>query len=137
METVSKTYEPGLKDPGGALEYGANLTMDLVTTWRALVKAYETASAAGKKVWFAVVHRTFPEATYYTGAPSPLGLNEAAVSSMLETTLFITPSSSPEMAAKPTDFVPPAEGDAASGQSDEGTPIMRTTTKKTGGEVGV
>ena len=97
------TYVQGLKDLGGALEYGANLTEDLIDAWDTLMGAYDTAVEGGKQVWFAVVHPQLADATYFVGTPAPLGLNEASVGSMLETTLYITPNSAPVMAAKPTE----------------------------------
>lgn len=96
------TYVQGLKDLGGALEYGANLTEDLIDAWDTLMGAYDGAIDEGKQVWFAVVHPQLADATYFVGTPAPLGLNEASVGSMLETTLYITPNSAPVMAAKPT-----------------------------------
>ena len=90
LETEYRTYVEGLKDLGGALEYGANLTADLITAWEACNSAHDTAAADGKATWFAVVH------------PSPLGLNEASVGSMAETTLYVTPNSAPEWQTKPT-----------------------------------
>lgn len=104
-ETEYMTYVKGLKDLGGALEYGANLTEDLIDFWEDLLEAYETASAAGKAMWFAVVHPKLSKATYYVGEPAPIGFNEAEVGNMAETTLYITPNSAPIMAAKPTDVV--------------------------------
>ena len=102
-ETEYMTYVQGLKDLGGALEYGANLTEDLIDAWDTLMGAYDTAVEGGKQVWFAVVHPQLADATYFVGTPAPLGLNEASVGSMLETTLYITPNSAPVMAAKPTE----------------------------------
>ena len=55
-ETEYKTYVPGLKDLGGALEFTANLTDDLVDFWEDLLDEHATAFAAGIDVWFAVVH---------------------------------------------------------------------------------
>lgn len=101
-ETEYMTYVKGLKDLGGALEYGANLTEDLIDFWEELLTTYETASESGKSVWFAVVHPKLTKATYYVGEPAPIGFNEAEVGSMAETTLYITPNSAPIMAAKPT-----------------------------------
>nr|DAO14652.1 MAG TPA: major tail protein [Caudoviricetes sp.] len=101
-ETEYMTYVAGLKDLGGALEYGANLTDDLVTFWEELLEAYDTAAAAGKAMWFAVVHPKLAKATFYTGTPSPIGINDAAVGNMAETTLYITPTGAPVMEAKPT-----------------------------------
>lgn len=101
-ETEYMTYVKGLKDLGGALEYGANLTEDLIEFWDELLDAYDTASAAGLSVWFAVVHPKLSKATFYVGEPAPIGFNEATVGSMAETTLYITPNSAPIMEAKPT-----------------------------------
>lgn len=101
-ETEYMTYVKGLKDLGGALEYGANLTEDLISFWDELLDEYETASASGLSVWFAVVHPKLSKATFYVGEPAPIGFNEATVGSMAETTLYITPNSAPIMEEKPT-----------------------------------
>lgn len=101
-ETEYKTYVKGLKDLSGALEYNANMTDDLVTAWETLLSAAETAWAAGKKVWFVVVHPHLAKAVYFTGDPSSIGLNEASVGGMAETTLYITPTGAPVMENKPT-----------------------------------
>lgn len=101
-ETEYMTYVQGLKDLGGALEYGANLTEDLIEAWDTLMDTYEGAIEGNKQVWFAVVHPKLTNATYFVGTPAPLGLNEASVDSMLETTLYITPNSAPVMAVAPT-----------------------------------
>lgn len=102
LETEYMTYVKGLKDLGGALEYGANLTDDLVDFWETLLTAYDTAVAAGKAMWFAVVHPKLAKATFYKGEPAPIGFNEAAVGAMAETTLYITPNSAPIMETKPS-----------------------------------
>lgn len=101
-ETEYMTYVQGLKDLGGALEYGANLTEDLIEAWDTLMDTYEGAIEENKQVWFAVVHPKLTNATYFVGTPAPLGPNEASVDSMLETTLYITPNSAPVMAVAPT-----------------------------------
>lgn len=101
-ETEYRTYVPGLKDLGGALEYGANMTDDLLDFWSTMLTAYATAVAANKAMWFAVVHPKLAKAIFFKGEPSPIGLNEASVGSMAETTLYITPVSAPEMQSKPT-----------------------------------
>lgn len=104
-EEVYHTYVEGLKDLGGVLGFTANLTDDLVTAWEAVNTAYETAAAAGKAMWFVIVHPKLAKATYFTGDPAPLGLNEAAVGAMAETTLYITPTNAPVMENKPTQTV--------------------------------
>lgn len=103
-ETEYTTSVPALKDIGSSpLEFGANLTDDLDTVWETLISAFNTAAAAGKAVWFCIVHPKLAKATYFTGEPSPIGINEASVGAMAETTLYITPSSSPVRDAKPSD----------------------------------
>ena len=96
------TYVMGLKDLGGALEYGANLTNDLIDFWDTVMTDYETAVAANKAMWWVVVHPALKIGIYYQGTPSPIGLNEASVGGMLETTLYISPNSGPVRAEKPT-----------------------------------
>lgn len=102
LETEYMTYVAGLKDLGGALEYSANLTDDLIDFWEDLMSEYETAVSSGKQMWFAVVHPKLKKAVFYVGEPSNIGLNEASVNAMAETTLYITPQSAPVMAEKPT-----------------------------------
>lgn len=101
-EEEYKTYVKGLKDIGGALEFGANMTDDLDTAWSALLSAFDTAVESGKKVWFCIGHKYLSKATFFTGDPSGIGLNEASVGGMAETTLYITPTGSPVRDAKPT-----------------------------------
>lgn len=100
-ETEYHTYVEGLKDLGGALEFGANLTADLISAWETCNTAHD-ALTEGKAMWFAVVHPKLDKAVFFKGDPSPLGLNEATVGSMAETTLYITPNSAPEWQTKPT-----------------------------------
>ena len=101
LETEYKTYVEGLKDLGGALEFGANLTEDLITIWGSCNSAHD-ALTGGKAMWFAVVHPKLEKAVFFKGDPAPLGLNEASVGAMAETTLYITPNSAPEWQSKPT-----------------------------------
>lgn len=101
-ETEYKTYVEGLKDLGGALEFTANLTQALVDQWDEVVTAYETAVAGNKSMWFTIVIPGIKESVYFTGKPSNLGAPETAVSSILETTLYITATNAPAWFAKPT-----------------------------------
>lgn len=100
-ETEYRTYVEGLKDLGGALEFGANITADLITAWEACVAAYDALDTT-KAMWFYIIHDKLEKAIAFQGDPAPLGLNESSVGSMLETTLYITPNSAPEWVTKPT-----------------------------------
>jgi hypothetical protein len=53
-------------------------------------------------MWFYIIHDKLNKAIAFQGEPSPLGLNESTVGSMLETTLYITPNSAPQWVAVPT-----------------------------------
>lgn len=101
-ETVYMTYVEGLKDLGGALEYGANLTDDLMDFWEDCLDDYAAAMTDKKAMWWAVIHPKLAKATFYQGTPAPIGFNEASVGAMAETTLYITPTSAPILEAKPT-----------------------------------
>lgn len=101
LETEFRTFVEGLKSLDGALEFSANLTEDLITTWNACNAAHD-ALTTGNAMWFAVVHPKLSKAVFFEGDPSPLGLNEAQVGAMLETTLYVTANSAPEWQTKPT-----------------------------------
>lgn len=102
-ETEYKTYIEGLKDLGGALSFLANYTTELETKWAALVEAYKTAKDAGKSVWFEVKHPGLEKSVFFTGQPSAMGLPAMSVGSVLETSLFITPTNAPIWETKTTD----------------------------------
>ena len=99
-----KTYIDGLKDVGGALEFTFNLTNDLITAWETLMTAYETAKEANKATWFLIYIPKLSKVFYFTGNPSNIGMPEAAVSSVLEITNYITPTDAPVMEAAPSDI---------------------------------
>ena len=100
-ETEYHTYVEGLKDLGGSLEFTANLTEDLITAWNTVNTTHDSLTG-GKAMWFAIVHPKLTNAVFFKGDPSPLGLNEITVNSVMETSLYITPNSAPSWAAKPT-----------------------------------
>lgn len=99
--TVYKTYEPGLKDPGGVLSFQANTSTELQTAWNTLITAHAAAIAANKKVWFEVAIPGF-DSLYFTGDPSPFGIDGIEVDSILESTLYIAPTSELTFAAAST-----------------------------------
>lgn len=101
-ETEWMTYVDGLKDLGGALEFTFNLTELFITTWDALIEAYETAKASGKSCWFLIDIPGLSEGFFFRGNPAELGLPAIEVNSVLETTVYITPTGAPQRATKPT-----------------------------------
>lgn len=99
-QTEFKTYVEGLKDLGGALAFLANFTIDLESVWNALVAAYKDAKTDGKAVWFEIKHPELDKAVFFTGQPSAMGLPAMAVNAILETNLYITPTSAPTWQTK-------------------------------------
>lgn len=101
LEVEYHTYVAGLKDLGGSLQFTANLTDDFIDFVDEMVDEYKTAAAAGKSMWFVIVHPKLEHAVYFEGEPSPLGLGGATVDAVLETALYITPTSAPEWGDAP------------------------------------
>ena len=99
-----KTYIDGLKDLGGALEFTFNLSNELVEAWETLMEAYETGKQTGKQTWFFIYVPGLTKNFYFTGNPSNMGMPEAAVSSVLEITNYITPTDAPIKATNPADI---------------------------------
>lgn len=90
-DLVWKRYIAGLKDPGGALTFTANLTSAFKTAWEALVTAYETAKATSKSVWFEIMVPTIGS-FYFAGIPAELGINGYEVDAVAEISVYVTPN---------------------------------------------
>ncbi len=90
-DTEWRRYIPGLKDPGGALAFTANLTTTFKTAWETLVTAFETAKASNKATWFEIMVPSFGS-FYFAGYPSPLGMTAMDVNAVLEIEAYVTPN---------------------------------------------
>lgn len=90
-DTEWRRYIPGLKDPGGALAFSANLTTGFKTAWEALVSAFETAKESGKATWFEIAVPSFGS-FYFAGYPSPLGMTAMDVNAVLEIEAYVMPN---------------------------------------------
>lgn len=101
-ETEYKTYIPGLKDLGGSLGFTFNMSQDLKDGWDALITADAAAKVASKATWFYIEVTGLTEGLYFTGEPSPMGLPEMGVNSVLEVENSITVTGEPEWDDKPT-----------------------------------
>ena len=96
------SYVQLLKDIGGALEISANFTQELFEVWDAMVTEYETAIANSKETWFCFDIPGFEKSAFITVQPARMGIPEASANSLLETTVFITPTGEPVFEANPT-----------------------------------
>lgn len=90
-DLVWKRYIAGLKDPGGALSFTANLTSAFRTTWGNIVSAYTTAIATNKQMWFEIYVPTVGS-FFFAGIPSELGINGYEVDAVAEVSVYITPN---------------------------------------------
>lgn len=92
-DTTWKRYIEGLKDVGGTIEFGANLTTDFKTKWATLVAAYKTGIETNPQLatWYEVYVPNFGS-FYFTGKPSELGLPSAEVDAVFEGNVYITPN---------------------------------------------
>ena len=111
LETTSfdnlkyKTYIDGLKDPGGTLDFLANLTQELYTMWQdpttGVMKQWDTAKTGGKAMYLCIDIPGIKECCYISVIPSDLGLPSASVNTVLEITLHFTAEGEPEWAEEP------------------------------------
>jgi hypothetical protein len=96
------SYVRLLKDLGGALEISANLTQELFDTWDEMCDQYDASIKEGKRMWFCFDIPGFNKSAFLTVEPSRMGIPEASANSLLETTLYITPTGEPQFEADPT-----------------------------------
>lgn len=90
-DTTWRRYIAGLKDPGGALAFTANLTTPFKTAWGNLMTAYSTAVGANKSMWFEICVPSFGS-FFFAGIPTELGMSAMDVNSVLEIEAYITPN---------------------------------------------
>ena len=95
------SYVKLLKDIGGALEFNANLTQDLYDAWSVMVTARNNLTE-GKQMWYCVDIPNFDKSIFFTGDPSEMGIPSAEANSLLETSVYIVPTSEPVFAEDPT-----------------------------------
>lgn len=107
-QTEYKQYVPGLKDLGGAISFGANLTQLLIDVWDGKVmKSFNTAKSSGLRIWFAIIHPDLTKAMAFACEPSSQGLPAIEVNSALTTNINVTPQNQPRWIDKPTDIKEP------------------------------
>lgn len=90
-DLVWKRYIAGLKDPGGALSFTANLTSAFKTAWTNLVSAYTTGIASSKATWFEIAVPNVGS-FFFSGIPSDMGINGMQVDAVAEINVFVTPN---------------------------------------------
>ena len=102
-----KTYVAGLKDLGGALQFVANLSQELLNMWNGvggMMEKYATAKDGGKAMWMCVYIPGLEQAVYFQFEPSPIGLMGTGVNEVIDVNLYVTPTSEPIWQDVPTDL---------------------------------
>ncbi|MEG0898501.1 MAG: hypothetical protein RSF40_02170 [Oscillospiraceae bacterium] len=100
-ETEYKTAINGLKDLGGALEFTANLTEELMAAWDTIMTTY-TGLTAGKQMWIEIKHPKLAKSVFFKGEPTPIGSPEYSIDGVSEISLYIAPVSAPKWETKST-----------------------------------
>lgn len=90
-DTVWRRYIPGLKDPGGAITFTANLTSAFKTAWETLVTAANTGLASNKACWFEIMVPSLGS-FYFAGMPDPLGINAYEINNVNQVDVHIMPN---------------------------------------------
>ena len=90
-DTVWRRYIAGLKDPGGAITFTANLTSAFKTAWETLVTAANTGLAANKSCWFEIMVPSLGS-FYFAGMPDPLGINAYEINNVNQVDVHIMPN---------------------------------------------
>jgi hypothetical protein len=90
-DTVWRRYIPGLKDPGGAITFTANLTSAFKIAWETLVTATTTALASNKAMWFEIMVPSIGS-FYFTGVPDVLGINAYEINAVNQIDVHIVPN---------------------------------------------
>jgi hypothetical protein len=91
-EPTWRRYIDALKDVGGAISFGANLTDNFVEAWGSLIEAHKTAKASGKQTWFVFYIPGLSKSFALCGNPAELGFDGAEVGGAVKTTAYITPT---------------------------------------------
>lgn len=89
-DTVWRRYIPGLKDPGGAITFTANLTSAFKTAWETLVTT-TSGLTGGKAMWFEIMVPGIGS-FYFTGVPDALGINAYDINSVNQIDVHIVPN---------------------------------------------
>ena len=102
-ETKQHQEIAGLRQSPGVLAFEANLSDTLLTTWNTtLLKAYNDAIKAGKKMWFCVIINGMDSAFFFTAEPKELAPSGGSNGDGWKCTLPITMTMTPEWHDKPT-----------------------------------
>ena len=88
IEDFISRYVQGRGDTGGSFPVSINVTDETMTEWAGVLSDYETAKAAGKRMWFETIIPGFDDAFFVvaqppTAIPQPeIGQNELLVDEM-------------------------------------------------------
>lgn len=87
-----KTYMRGLKDTGGALAITFGMSQVFLDMWEDICDQYETAEAAGKRMWMVFWHPKLDKSFFFTCEPTRLGFPSADVDGVWDGDVNVTPT---------------------------------------------
>jgi hypothetical protein len=91
-DTEWKRFIPGLKDPGGSLEFTANNTDAFQTAWETMKSEQVTGAESDLSLWVEIYIPGLTDSFYFSGIPSSLGLSGTDVDAVLEIGAYMTPN---------------------------------------------
>lgn len=91
-ETINKTYTPDLVDPGGALGLTVNLTKAFITAWETLITAQAAGATTDFALWVQIKYPQLDKDITFTAIATALSGPASAISSVLQTQAYITPT---------------------------------------------
>lgn len=95
------TYIDLLKDLGGALEFGCNLTDMFKDRWDACVAAYDGMTSS-QYMHFCIAIPGMSDFVSFVGKPSNIGLPSLSANALAEGSVYVTPLGEPTWTALPT-----------------------------------
>lgn len=90
-DTASTRKVELLKDFGDTLEFNANLTNELITTWSTICSEADTAAEDDCVMWLEIIHPDLDKAFFLSCMPVELGLPAMEANTGASTSVFVVP----------------------------------------------
>lgn len=91
LTDIWRRYIPGVKDAGGAITIGVNLTSAFKTAWEAAVTAAEGGVSSSKACWWEVDVPNFGK-FHFAGMPSDIPLPDVGVNEVFAGEVSVMPN---------------------------------------------
>ena len=95
-DTVSTRKVELLKDFGDTLEFNANLTNELITTWNEICTQAAAKAEEDLVMWIEIIHPDLTNAFFLSCMPVDLGLPALEANTGASTTVYVVPQGGAE-----------------------------------------